>query len=745
MTDTTVPSRPDSSDDDLIDLSQLLTVFRRRFWTLIAVGALVFTTVAVVTLQMTPKYTAVSSVLLNVRQARVVDIEAVLSGMAPDSAMVDTEAEVLRSRALVGAVVDRMDLVSVPEFNADLQEPGLVDAIRSSLAGFVRALVPAGGRALAQDEEEQQVRERVISALKEAVSIRRSGLTYVVNISVTSENPSLARDIANTYGDLYLLTQLEAKFEATERANVWLNERVDTLREEVRVREQAVAQYREQAGLIDAQGSTIAEQQVADLNSQLAIQRAERAESLARLNAVRSQLDRGVSADTIGEVLRSSTIQDLRRQLAEVTRRQAELLSRYGPRHPQILTARRELADIEDQIDREIQRIVASLENEVNIANQRVRSLEQSLSETRGELAQNNSAIVRLRELEREAEASRALFESFLNRFRQTSEADGLAEADARIVSAASLPLAPSAPNLMLNLALGLVLAGVAGVGVVFVLEMLDNGLNSEADIERQLGVAHIASVPLIKAGLLKRLGGNSGGADPGQYVVDKPLSSFAEAFRTIKSAIRVSAIDDTAQVVAITSAVPGEGKTTLSLCLGRVSAMAGARVIVVDTDLRRRLLTKALAPDVPAGLLEVLSGSVDLDAAIATDEATPLHFLPLRDATFTPQDVFSSRGFGELLDTLRERYDQIILDTAPVLAVADTRVIASQADAVVVTARWRKSSVNIVRRALQELRASKARVLGVTLNGVDMEAQARYGYDTSGYYYRSYRKYYSN
>ncbi|MGY6627958.1 MAG: polysaccharide biosynthesis tyrosine autokinase [Oceanicaulis sp.] len=745
MTDATVTPRQEADSDDLIDLGQLITVFRRRFWTLIAVAALVFTSVVVVTLQMTPKYTAVSSVLLNVRQARVVDIEAVLSGAPPDSAMVDTEVEVLRSRALMGAVVDQMGLIDVPEFNADLRQPGFIDGVRASLGGFLGALAPARNRPAEGDELGLQARERVIDALKEAVTLRRSGLTYVINISVTSERPGLARDIANTYAELYLLTQLEAKFEATERANVWLNERVETLRDEVRVREQAVAQFREQAGLIDAQGSTIAEQQVADLNSQLAIQRAERAEAMARLSAVRSQLDRGVSADTIGEVLRSNTIQDLRRQLAELTRRQAELRSRYGPRHPQILTVSREIADIEDSVNREIQRIVASLENEVNIANQRVRSLEQSLSETRSELAQNNSAIVRLRELEREATASRALFESFLNRFRQTSEADGLAEADARIVSAAALPIRPSSPNVLLNMALGLVLAGVAGVGVVFILEMLDNGLNSEADIERQLGVTHLASIPLIKSGLVNRLRGESS-ADPAQYIVDKPLSGFAEAFRTIKSAIRLSAIDDKAQVIAITSAVPGEGKTTVSLCLGRVSAMAGSgRALVVDTDLRRRLLTKALAPDCETGLLEVMAGVVELDQAIVTDSKTGLHVLPLSQTTFTPQDVFSSKGFSELLDVLRQRYDHIILDTAPLLAVADTRMIVSQVDGVIVAARWRKSSVNIVRRALQELRASKARVLGVALNGVDMEAQARYGYDTSGYYYRSYRKYYTN
>jgi succinoglycan biosynthesis transport protein ExoP len=728
--------------DDLIDLRELVAVFRRRFWSFLAAGFLTFVAVVVFTLQATPLYTSTASVVLNLRESQVVDIESVLSGMPPDSTAVDTEVEILRSRALAEAVVDRLNLTAVPEFNGELREPTFVQELVGGVRGFVSGLLPSQVDSGTVGDEEARIRESVVGALMEARSVRRAGLTYVIEISATSQTPRLARDIANAYADEYLVSQLEAKFEATERANEWLDERVQSLREEVRAREQAVADYRNAEGLIDAEGATVAEQQVADLNSQLAVQRAELSEARARLEAVQSQIERGVAADTIAEVLRSEVISDLRRQQAETARRQAELSSRYGPRHPEILTVQRELADIEAQIDAEISRIVTSLENEVNVSAQRVRSLQQSLQEARSELATNNSAIVRLRELEREAEASRALFESFLNRFRQTNEAESLAEADARIIANAAVPENPSSPNVMLNLALGIVLAGVAGVGVVFLLEMFDNGIHTDADIERNFGLPHIASVPRLKPGLLDRVAG--GKIDPGDYVVKKPISSFSESFRTIRSAIRMAGIDNAAKTVAISSALPGEGKTTTTLSLGRVSAMAGTRTVVVDCDLRRRLLTKALHDKSEAGLIEVLNGEVTLSDVLVKDAETDLALLPVKEMTFTPRDLFGSKAFDDLLERLGENFDLVILDTAPVLAVADTREIAAKADAVIVAARWKKSAVGVVRKAILELRNVKANIIGVVLNSVDLEAQARYGYDTQGYYYQSYRKYYS-
>lgn len=728
-------------DTDLMDLGSLIRVLHRRMWTLLSAGILVFLAVVLVTLQLTPRYTATAQVAIEVRQSQIVDFEAVMSGLPPDSAAVDTEVEILRSRQLAGAVVDRLNLTDFPEFNARLRDPGLLDQIKNTLRGLVSALVPPAP-AVGDDTGDAE-REAVVAALLDATSVRRAGLTYVINIVATSETPTLARDIANAYADQYIVSQLEAKYQATERANAWLNERVETLREQVRAREAAVAQFRNEAGLLDAEGATLTEQQITDVSAQLVLQRAALAEADARLRNLRQQLDRGASADSISEVLRSDVIRDLRSQQAEISRRRGELSSRYGPRHPQILTVERELADVASQIDLEIQRIVNNLDNDVDVARERVRSLETSLATLRDELAENYSALVRLRELEREAEASRTLFESILARFQQTSEQQSLTESDARVVSMAAVPREPSSPKVLLNLALGVVFGGLVGVGLIVLLEVFDTGVHSGGDIEERLGQAHIASVPRISGGLIAGLSRKP--VSPARYIAEKPLSNFAESFRNVRSAIRLNGMDAPIKTVAVTSAVPGEGKTTVTACLGQVAALADSRVLVIDCDLRRRLLTLEVAPDATVGLLQVLSGDASLQEAVQPVAETGLDVLPLSASQFTPKDVFGSEAFANLLNAVRSHYDLVLLDTAPILAVADTSAIVCQVDATICAVRWRKTPVSLTRMALAALEVAQARVLGVVLNNVDLKGQARYGYGGGYYgYYRAYQKYYS-
>lgn len=731
-----------SAGDELVDLRQLWRIFRRRLPVFAAVAFAVFALTVIVTMQMTPQYTATASVIIDSRQSQVVDIEAVLTGVGSDAQALDTEVQLIQSRSLALAVIERLDLTADPEFNSQLREPSGLGAITSAVRNFLSALVPSQAASPGVDDG-QRTLESVTSAVLDRLSARRSGMTYVISIAFRSEDPAKAARIANAFADLYLLSQLEAKFDATERANTWLNERLDVLREEVRTAEQAVELYRAENGLLDAGGSSLTEQQISDLNAQLAIQRAELSAAESSLRRVQTQLDRGASLDTIGEVLRSETIRALRAQQTETSRRRSDLASRYGPRHPEFLAVEREVADLEEQISREIQRIVAGLETEVNVARQRVASLQNTLAGFRDELVTNNRALVRLRELEREAEASRTLFESFLNRFRQTSEQDDLTTADARIVARAPVPLEPSAPNWMLNLAMGLILAGMAGAGTIVLLEVFDNGVRTEADVERELGVAHIASVPLLGQGRFGRK--RSGKSDqPYDYIRENPLSGIAEAFRVIRSAILLSNIDAAHKTVAITSALPGEGKTTTTYSLGRISAMSGSRTLIMDCDLRRRLLTKAAAPQAAKGLLEVLSGDCTLDEVLVADAEQGLHILPVVESQFTPRDVFNSDAFKSLMAVLRQRYDLVLIDTAPVLAVTDTRVIAARADAVVMNVKWKTTPREAAASALETLHDVRANVLGVALAQVDMNAQARYGYEGSSYYYKNYRSYYS-
>ncbi|MAI91874.1 polysaccharide biosynthesis tyrosine autokinase [Ponticaulis sp.] len=736
--------------EDLLDIRGLLEAFKRRLGAFFAIALIVFSLVVVYTLQQTPMYTATSSIMLDVREREVTDIESVLAGLPADAASVETEVRIIQSRALARRVVDELDLTADPEFNSALREPsGFKHSIRQVL-DFIGLFKPdqvLPTNVPSQEELAERTHQRVVGSLISGLEVSRVGTTYVINIAYTSEDRAKAALIANTFAEQYQFDQLEAKFDATARANEWLNERLSVLREEVLAAENAIEIYRADTGLLSAEGSSLTEQQISDVNSQLILQRAEYNEALARLDTVRTQVSRGASADTMADVLNSQLIRQLRGQQAEVARRRAELSSTYGPRHPQILTVEREAEDIQVQIDLEVARIVASLESEVEVARTRVRSLEGSLSELRTELGQNNRSLVRLRELERDADASRTLYESFLNRFRETGAEETFSEADVRIVSEATTPGSPSSPNLTLNLAFAIALAGIAGVAAIVVLEFFDSGIRTGDQVERELRAPFVSTVPLLFPGVLGSIKRMTGGKSrPEDWITEKPLSSFTESFRAIRSAVLISNLDQRAKVVAVTSALPGEGKTTTSLALARLSAMAGAKTIVVDCDLRRKALSRTVAPDEKErpGLLDVLSGQKNVSEAVVKDTATNADVLVNFAGDYTPTDVFGSERFEGLLNELKQRYDFIILDTAPVLPVTETRTIAHMADTNVLVVKWRKTPRSAAQAAMGILSDVDAKVTGVILSQVNPRSRNRVGYVDYGFYYSKYRNYYT-
>jgi capsular exopolysaccharide synthesis family protein len=345
--------------------------------------------------------------------------------------------------------------------------------------------------------------------------------------------------------------------------------------------------------------------------------------------------------------------------------------------------------------------------------------------------------MVRLNELQRAADASRTLYESYLNRYKETSTQQGIEQSDARVVSKAKIPTGQSSPNVNLNLALGLLLALGAGAGAIMLTEMLDAGLTTAEDVERRLDTSYLGAIPLLSSVA------DETHLSPVDYVVAKPLSSFSEAFRNLRTSILYARLGEPVKVVAITSSLPGEGKTTTSLCLGRASALQGVRTVVIDCDLRRRTVNRLLAAIPRIGLLEVLGGEATLEQAIQVDAETGLHLLGLANTPFTPRDVFGTSAMDRLLDTLRGRYDMVILDTAPVLPVADTRALAPKADAVVFLARWRRTPQHAIEAAFRLLSGTGTHVGGVALTQMDMKQQSRYGYGDPGYYYAEYQKYY--
>jgi capsular exopolysaccharide synthesis family protein len=365
-----------------------------------------------------------------------------------------------------------------------------------------------------------------------------------------------------------------------------------------------------------------------------------------------------------------------------------------------------------------------------------------SVATSKGTLAGNNRAGIRLGELERKAESVRTLYESLLARFKQTSTNQGIEQADARVVSRAKIPSSPSYPKPSLNLALGLVFALASGGAAIVLAEILMAGVFTEDEVERRLGLPYLGAVPLLSSAL--EAGKSTRKISPADYLLEKPLSSFAESFRKLRAAILFSKVGETMKVILVTSSLPGEGKTTTTFSLARTLATSGANVVVVDCDLRQSAINRFL-PAVPAqGLIEVLNGVCTLDQALVTD-ASGAQVLPLAKSAYTPRDVLGSAAMLRLLQELRQRFDVVLLDTAPLLAIADTRVLAPHADAVVMLARWKKTPVKAITSAVSLLQGRGIFLAGVALTQMDLNAQSRYGYGDANYYYKSYRKYYAD
>jgi capsular exopolysaccharide synthesis family protein len=361
-----------------------------------------------------------------------------------------------------------------------------------------------------------------------------------------------------------------------------------------------------------------------------------------------------------------------------------------------------------------------------------------SVGGAKGQLASSSRASVGLGELERNAQASRTLYESYLARYKETSSQVGLAQADAELVSRAAPAVKPSSPNVPLNLLAGFIFALAAGFGAVALAELLESGLATSADVEKRFNVRYLGAIPLLNT---VAKGAN---LSPIDYVVAKPFSGFSESFRCVLGAIVHGPTSTGIKTVAVTSALPGEGKTTTAICLARAAALQGYRVILLDCDLRRRSLERVAAKSTDIGLVEVLSGEADLDQALVKDIAVAdVDILPLSNAPTSPKDLFGSAAMDRLLLQLRSRYDLVVLDTAPLVPVADSRVLAKKADFVVVVARWRRTPYQAIQSALAMLATNSAEVGGIVLNQVDMQQQMRHGYGDVAYYFNSYRKYY--
>ncbi|MBK1719637.1 GumC family protein [Thiocystis violacea] len=744
--------QPPVADDeaDLIDIKELLrTLWRRRG---VIIGSVLFLTslALLFTLQLTPRYTASALLTLQTRSEAVVDIQAVMSGLSADSSVIRTELDVISSRRLVGKLVDKLKLTQDPEFNPALREENPLALSLDPRTYLSQEWLIALGLATEDEEilteEERAALEQaaVVDNVTETLTVSNPKLSYTIQISFESENGKKAARLANTLAELYLTDQLEAKFEATQRATDWLSERIGDLKGRVVTADSAVQAFRERHAIVQSgnQG-TVGEQQLAELNVQLITARTDLAEAEARYNQVKALADRRGNAASLGEVLKSPLIQKLGEQEAEVRRKQAEIAKRYGPRHPDTLSINSELADIRGKIAEEVNKVMESVGSDVRVARARVTTLAQSLEGLKSETQEVDKARVQLRELEREAESGRVLLETFLSRFKETSNQENLQQADVRIISNAETPAEASFPKKKLILAVALVLSLMVGLGLAFLLEALDHGYRALEHIQRAHKLAGLGMVPKLTSLKLR-------GSKPFDYALKKPTSAYSESLRSVYTSLMFGHPGDSKpRSILVTSSLPGEGKTTFCLSLARLLARAGnQRILLIECDLRRANVGKAIVePDHSSPPLAryLARDTPAWEDCLVTDKPSGLDMILAGGKSDNPQTLLQSERMRTLLSEASERYDLILLDAPPLLAVSDAIILSHLADVTLFVVKWESTAREAVANALDLLRKAGAPLSGVVLTQVDVKKHAYYGYGDYASYYGRYGDYYAN
>lgn len=721
------------------DFRGLIAVLRRR-WQVIAASVISITILAVlVVMQMTPLYSATSSVAINTQKTKIVDVEQVVGGIAPDLAGMETQAAILRSPTLTGKLIDKLKLDLDPEFSAParnaleatkpqfrLFDPSTWFKSTDSQVSLAVAKPKLSPKAAAIE------RSRLIKSVSGAFKIKIQPRSYVLAITATSVDADKAATLANGLAEVFIADQIETKYDATRRAGVWLEGRVAELKSDAVAADQQASAYRAATGLVGGSGGGVASQQMTEINSALIMARVARAEKAAQLSQIRRLTDSGAGLDSSTGTLESPLIQNLRQSESEVLRKLSELKTTYAPQHPKIVNANAELRDLREKIGVEVRKIGQSTANELAVASARESALAGSLASARGATGASGMAEVRLRELERQADAAKTLYENFLNRFKETREQVGIQTPDARIVANANVPLSASYPNKTNAVMAAFLVSILVGLALVFLLERLENTIRNPDALERLTGAPLLSLVPSAKFE----------GAAPEDIVIDNSLSQTAEGLRTLRNALSLIDVDSPPKVVMITSSLPGEGKTFLSSTLARSALDGYGRVLLIDADLRRPRVHKVFDLLNEAGLAEVVSGAARLEDVVQRDPRSRVEILTAGRRSPSPMDLLRSQAMADFVQRMRQSYDMVIIDTPPFAPLADAQIIAKLVDKIVLAVRWGQTPVPVLRNVMNIMMRLHVPIAGTVLTQVDMQRYANYGYGEYGYYYHRYGSY---
>ena len=705
-------------DDDSIDLLALVGTLWRGKWTILllsGLGVLLAGYYAFVAAE--PTYRATTQMALILDQSPIIDIESVMTGVSSDTSSLNTEMEIIRSRELVSRLVDQLDLTQDPEFN-----PALRPDTGFSL-GDVKALIAelVSGSEMEEAPTEMDIRNDVIDRVRDVISTSIARQSYIFSISAETHSPVKSALLTNTLAQIYQDDQIAIKVDGTQTAAVWLSARVSELRTELEEGQNQINDLRARNAMVSPEALAALNTQSVELSSQQQAAQLELERATETLETIQAAAGEDVAA-------RALAVDDaqLRSIASSAAAGDAAALARFDRRFAQLLqqaTGTRDLlatrvADLQAQIDR----LAAQFDTQ-------------------------GADLIRIQQLERETEATRVLYETFLNRLRETSVQIGIQQADSRVLSEA-IEGQYVAPRKGIILVMGFLLGTMLATAIVLGREMMQNTFRTADELERTTRITVLGQIPKIAT--KTRIATID-------YLAEKPTSAAAEAVRNLRTSVLMSNIDTPPQVIMMTSSLPAEGKTTTAIGLAQNLAALGKRVLLIEGDIRRRTFGAYFPEAVERpGILSVIAQFGQDDHARPATLAQAVYMPPKlgidvlmgEKSAINAADVFASTAFRDFMAAARAEYDYIIIDTPPVLIVSDARVIGPHADAIVYAVNWDKTTKSQVEEGLRQLASINLKVTGLALTQIDPRGMKRYGYG-SKYGYGAYggcaKGYYDN
>lgn len=724
------PQSNDLFEEDSIDLRHYWRVLMRFKWGILGLGLLSAIVTALTLMNSDDIYQSKATLLIESTKQSVTSLEELYGIETQSREYYSTQFELLKNRTLAERVIAELNLSQHPEF-APSDNSGF------SLRAFLSGLIPHKENPAVANSSSQEQRSQasLLSAFNGRLTISPIRNTNLVNVVFEAKDPKLAADMANSLANAYIENYLEQRLASTQQASSWMTERLSGLKDSLDISEARLQDFLEREQLVDIEGvAALNIQELDELTTQNNDARRRRAEAETLYHQIQ-QLQNASTEEllAIPAILNHSSMQRVRESLDDLDQELADLSQRYGRRHPRMIALNSQREETLDNLGRQARQLVATIETDYRTATDNERVTQERLDQAKLEFQDVNRKNFELRELQREADTNRQLYDMFFTRLRETDETDDFKATPAIVVDPAVPAITPSKPRRGLITGIALLAGLMLGTMLAFLRDMLDNTIHTPADIEERLGTNTLGLVPLAKKNKLEA------GSDKLAYLgflVDTH-SSFSESFRTIRTSIMLSSIDKPCRVIAVTSSVPNEGKTTVSINLAAVMGQM-KKTLLIDADMRRPSMARSLGLDNHSpGLSNFIAGTAELKECVYTFKQGSFAFMPGGHIVPNPLELLSSPKFSQLLETLGRSFDQIIIDTPPTQAVSDSLIISSLVDAMIYVVKADTTPMNVVKNGIARLRYANANIIGVTLNQVNTDKQSSYYY--YGGYYDSY------